>query len=105
MALPSAIPRITAYGVLARDLIRPRPRGEAIHHATRKKIARDAQWPATGERGRAAAIKNGTGFRRDPACRLSPHHANILALAEAESAREAPAFDYRRTARPVIVEA
>jgi len=70
-----------------------------------KKIAGAAQWPATGERGRAAAIKNGTGFRRDPACRLSPHHANILALAEAESAREGPAFDYRRTARPVIVEA
>jgi len=67
MALPSAIPRITAYGVLARDLIRPRPRGEAIHHATRKKS------PATlnGRRPANAAApppsKNGPGFRRDPA--------------------------------------
>jgi pyrroloquinoline quinone biosynthesis protein E len=32
----------------------------------------------------------------DPACELSPRHAEVFALAEAESTREPPAFVYRR---------
>jgi pyrroloquinoline quinone biosynthesis protein E len=32
----------------------------------------------------------------DPACELSPHHARIFSLAEAESAAEPPPFVYRR---------
>ncbi len=52
-----------------------------------------------------ALASTGDAANTDPAGGLSPHHAEILALAEAESARAAPAFDYRRMARPVTVEA
>lgn len=37
----------------------------------------------------------------DPACTLSPHHARILALAEAEATAPAPPFRYRRLEEPV----
>jgi pyrroloquinoline quinone biosynthesis protein E len=36
----------------------------------------------------------------DPACSLSPHHARIRALAEAEAASAPPPFRYRRLAEP-----
>ncbi len=76
-----------------------------IHRATREK-KRTRRSMAGDRRTRPRRRhQNGTGFRRDPACGLSPHHAEILALAETESARVAPAFDYRRMARPVTVEA
>ncbi len=63
---------------------------------------REIDWG--GCRCQALAI-TGDAANTDPACGLSPHHADILALAEAESARAAPAFDYRRMAKPVTVEA
>ncbi len=63
---------------------------------------REIDWG--GCRCQALAI-TGDAANTDPACGLSPHHADILALAEAESARAAPAFDYRRMTRPVTVEA
>lgn len=36
----------------------------------------------------------------DPACELSPHHAEILALAEAEAGAPAPPFIYRQATAP-----
>ncbi len=63
---------------------------------------REIDWG--GCRCQALAL-TGDAANTDPACGLSPHHAEILALAEAESAREAPAFDYRRMASPAVVEA
>lgn len=49
-----------------------------------------------GCRCQAMAIL-GDAAATDPACSLSPHHAELLALAEAESAeREPPEFVYRR---------
>ena len=63
---------------------------------------REIDWG--GCRCQALAI-TGDAANTDPACGLSPRHAEILALAEAESARQAPAFDYRSMARPVAVEA
>lgn len=38
----------------------------------------------------------------DPACSLSPHHARIRALAEAEAASAPPPFRYRRIAEPSL---
>ena len=63
---------------------------------------REIDWG--GCRCQALAI-TGDAAKTDPACGLSPQHDALVALAEAESAREAPAFDYRRMARPVAVEA
>ena len=63
---------------------------------------REIDWG--GRHCQALAI-TGDAANTDPACGRSPHHANILALAEAESARQAPAFDYRRMAGPAIAEA
>ncbi len=63
---------------------------------------REIDWG--GCRCQALAL-TGDAANTDPACGLSPRHAEILALAEAESAREAPAFDYRRMASPAVVEA
>jgi pyrroloquinoline quinone biosynthesis protein E len=63
---------------------------------------REIDWG--GCRCQALAI-TGDAANTDPACGLSPHHAEILALAESESAGQAPSFDYRRMARPVTVEA
>ncbi len=62
---------------------------------------REIDWG--GCRCQALAI-TGDAANTDPACELSPHHAEILALAEAESARQAPAFDYRRMTRQEPVE-
>ncbi|MDA8048715.1 MAG: pyrroloquinoline quinone biosynthesis protein PqqE [Rhodospirillales bacterium] len=50
-----------------------------------------------GCRCQAMAILGEAG-ETDPACALSPHHARLLALAEAESAAEPPSFTYRRYA-------
>ncbi len=63
---------------------------------------REIDWG--GCRCQALAI-TGDAAKTDPACCLSPQHDKILALAETESARAAPAFDYRQMARPVAVEA
>ncbi len=63
---------------------------------------REIDWG--GCRCQALAI-TGDAANTDPACGLSPHHTEILALAETESGRQAPSFDYRRMARPVAVEA
>jgi pyrroloquinoline quinone biosynthesis protein E len=41
----------------------------------------------------------------DPACTLSPHHARILALAEAEATAPAPPFRYRRLEERVAAPA
>jgi PqqA peptide cyclase len=52
-----------------------------------------------GCRCQAMAITGDAGAT-DPACEFSPHHASLLAMAEAESAvPEPPAFAYRRYAR------
>ncbi len=48
-----------------------------------------------GCRCQALAI-TGDAANTDPACSLSPQHDKILALAEAESARDIPPFTYRR---------
>jgi pyrroloquinoline quinone biosynthesis protein E len=63
---------------------------------------REIDWG--GCRCQALAI-TGDAANTDPACGLSPHHGEILTLAEEESAREAPEFDYRRMANPAVVEA
>ena len=63
---------------------------------------REIDWG--GCRCQALAI-TGDAAKTDPACSLSPQHDKILALAETESARAAPAFDYRQMSRPVAVEA
>ncbi len=54
---------------------------------------REIDWG--GCRCQALAI-TGDAAQVDPACDKSPRHAELLALAEAESGREAPAFQYRR---------
>jgi PqqA peptide cyclase len=52
-----------------------------------------------GCRCQAMALTGDAGAT-DPACALSPHHAQLLAMAEAESAAaEPPAFVYRRYAK------
>jgi len=38
----------------------------------------------------------GDAAQTDPACGLSPHHAELTALAETESAKPPPDFTYRR---------
>jgi pyrroloquinoline quinone biosynthesis protein E len=63
---------------------------------------REIDWG--GCRCQALAI-TGDAASVDPACGKSPRHAELLALAEAESGREPPAFEYRRLTRPVPVEA
>ncbi len=54
---------------------------------------REIDWG--GCRCQAFAI-TGNAAATDPACALSPDHGALVALAEAESHREAPAFTYRR---------
>jgi pyrroloquinoline quinone biosynthesis protein E len=54
---------------------------------------REIDWG--GCRCQAFAIL-GDAARTDPACGLSPHHQEMVALAEAESAKPPPAFTYRR---------
>jgi pyrroloquinoline quinone biosynthesis protein E len=63
---------------------------------------REIDWG--GCRCQALAI-TGDAAQTDPACGLSPRHADLVALAEAESGREPPAFEYRRMTRPEPVEA
>ena len=63
---------------------------------------REIDWG--GCRCQALAIL-GDAAQTDPACGLSPHHAALVALAEAESDREPPAFEYRQMTRPEPVEA
>ncbi len=63
---------------------------------------REIDWG--GCRCQALAI-TGDAAQTDPACGLSPHHAELAALAEAESDREPPAFEYRRMTRKEAVEA
>lgn len=54
---------------------------------------REIDWG--GCRCQAFAI-TGDAANTDPACALSPHHSDLVALAEAESGREAAPFTYRR---------
>jgi PqqA peptide cyclase len=54
---------------------------------------REVDWG--GCRCQALAIV-GEAAATDPACHKSPHHARILALAEADSHAEVAAYDYRR---------
>ena len=54
---------------------------------------RELDWG--GCRCQALALA-GNAALTDPACGLSPHHADLLALAERESASPPPAFRYRR---------
>ena len=63
---------------------------------------REIDWG--GCRCQALAI-TGDATQTDPACALSPRHAELVALAEAESDREPPAFHYRTMTRPELVEA
>ncbi len=58
---------------------------------------REIDWG--GCRCQALAIL-GDATQTDPACGLSPHHAELVGLAEAESDRDAPAFEYRQMTRP-----
>ena len=46
-----------------------------------------------GGNGKKALAITGDAANTDPACGLSPHHGEILTLAEEESAREAPEFE------------
>ena len=62
---------------------------------------REIDWG--GCRCQALAI-TGDAAQTDPACGLSPHHAELVALAEAESERDPPAFEYRRMTRKETVE-
>ncbi len=52
-----------------------------------------------------ALASTGDAAQTDPACNLSPRHAELVALAEAESDQEPPAFEYRRMTRKEAVEA
>ena len=54
---------------------------------------REIDWG--GCRCQAFAILGDAGAT-DPACGLSPHHDELVRLAETDSAGEAPAFEYRR---------
>ncbi len=63
---------------------------------------REIDWG--GCRCQALAIL-GDAALTDPACDLSPHHAELVALAEAESDRDPPAFEYRQMTRPAPIEA
>ncbi len=63
---------------------------------------REIDWG--GCRCQALAI-TGDAAQTDPACSLSPRHAELVALAEAESDQEPPAFEYRRMTRKEAVEA
>ncbi len=63
---------------------------------------REIDWG--GCRCQALAIV-GDAAQTDPACGLSPRHADLVAVAEGESGREPPAFEYRRMTRPEPVEA
>jgi hypothetical protein len=63
---------------------------------------REIDWG--GCRCQALAI-TGDAAQTDPAGNLSPRHAELVALAEAESEREPPAFEYRRMTRKEAVEA
>jgi pyrroloquinoline quinone biosynthesis protein E len=54
---------------------------------------REIDWG--GCRCQAFAIL-GDAAATDPACGLSPHHAELVRLAETDSAGEAPPFEYRR---------
>ena len=63
---------------------------------------REIDWG--GCRCQALAIL-GDAAQTDPACGLSPHHDELVALAEAESKREPPAFEYRRMTRKEAVQA
>ena len=54
---------------------------------------REVDWG--GCRCQALAM-TGDAAATDPACELSPHHAELRAVAELESAEEPPAFAYRR---------
>ncbi len=57
-----------------------------------------------GCRCQAPAI-TGDATQTDPACALSPRHVELVALAEAVSDREPPAFHYRIMTRSELVEA
>jgi pyrroloquinoline quinone biosynthesis protein E len=48
-----------------------------------------------GCRCQAFAV-TGDAAAADPACQLSPHHADFASLAEREAALPSPAFVYRR---------
>jgi radical SAM protein with 4Fe4S-binding SPASM domain len=63
---------------------------------------REIDWG--GCRCQALAI-TGDAAQTDPACSLSPRHAELVALAEAESEREPPAFEYRRMTRKEPIKA
>ncbi len=63
---------------------------------------REIDWG--GCRCQALAIV-GDAAQVDPACGKSPRHAELVALAEAESNRDPPAFEYRRMTHKETVEA
>ncbi|MGH7119951.1 MAG: pyrroloquinoline quinone biosynthesis protein PqqE [Acetobacteraceae bacterium] len=94
------------------DNVRERPLAEIWQHSDAFERFRGTAWMAEpcrscelrevdwgGCRCQAMAILGDAGAT-DPACALSPHHAELLALAETESAQKTPpGFVYRRYAK------
>jgi pyrroloquinoline quinone biosynthesis protein E len=93
---------------LSFDSVRQRPLADIWLHSEAFERYRGTHWMAEpcrscdrreidwgGCRCQAFAIL-GDAAATDPACGLSPHHAELVRLAETDSAGEAPPFEYRR---------
>ena len=97
-----------SIATLAFESVRDRPLAEIWQASPAFQAFRGTEWMPEpcrscplqeqdfgGCRCQAMAL-TGDARNTDPACELSPHHARIFSLAEAESAAEPPPFVYRR---------